>query len=389
MVVLMKVISVVLFLYGILYYVIKWSRKEKGDEFDSEVGLSMGSKSIATGIMLGFFSFVIMPVFSAGPSIVGIVGLVVMVITFRIMSALWMPQILDAVLGPMFSIFDGGSQLAEKEPLMGPIRKARSFQRFEEVIELVDEQMEEFPKNYELYYLKAEVLAVNLHRLEDAREAVQEAVEVVEMTEGQIYGSWTALADWEMSVGRDSEMAEVALMKIVEMFPDSTLAEKALTRISRLPTKEAMHEQDHKPDVKIEKTVRDLGLRNKGRNGPDQDRDKTESFEEEIAGLESEVELNPRDEEARTRLAFLYATFYKDFELARVQFDFLINRPNQAWKDKINLLNRFAALQEECGLSVKEVGMTLDEILKIQPSGAQADQVISHMARIGYVPVAE
>ena len=95
--------------------------------------------------------------------------------------------------------------------------------------------------------------------------------------------------------------------------------------------------------------------------------------------------MNPRDVESRQRLAWLYGTFHKDLDSARTQYDFLLNRPNVEKMEKIRVLNRWVELQQECGASVAELGATLERILSIQPKGAQADQALNQMARIGYV----
>ncbi len=379
----LKILAVGLVVFGVFLYVVK--KRRENEEADTEIGFSTAFKVGITGLMLILFSFLLIPIFRAGPSLLAIGGMCVYVGILAVVATIWVPPFLDLVFGPLFNLFDGGGEEHERVPLLGPIRKARSFQHWDEALELLNEQLEEFPTSYQLQFMKLELLAADMKDLEPAREQSQWMIDELSLSSQQICSVWNSLADWEVSVGRDSEKAKEALNQIVEAFPDSAMQERALDRISRLQGNDAIQLEDNRQPVRIEKEVRDLGLANMARSGPAAGRDRGEELEEEMASLTSAIEMNPRDVESRQRLAWLYGTFHKDLDSARTQYDFLLSRPNVEKMEKIRLLNRWVELQQECGASVAELGATLERILSIQPKGAQADQALNQMARIGYV----
>jgi len=367
---------------GLIVYLFSWFRREQ--KADREVDLSLGFKLGFTGILLIVLFRYLIPIFSQGPSLAAIGGLLILVAVLLCLTMIWARPVIGWLISPLTGILDGGNEVAERVPLMGPILNARSFRNADKALGLIDIELEDFPADFQLNFLKAEILAEDKKDVAAAEQWLRTMDESLELSEGQLCSCWNALAGWYLSVAKDVVQTRRVLEEIADSFPNTLFSEKARTKISRLPTEEAMANSESRAPVAITHHVRDLGLTSMARSGPDPTRDRAEDREVEIARLETEVEINPRDTDARVRLAFLYITFYHDFDLAKGQYDFLLSRPHLSRGEKVKLLDCFAAMQAKGGCTADEIGETLQKIIDLDPRGGAAELARQEMIRIGY-----
>jgi hypothetical protein len=88
----------------------------------------------------------------------------------------------------------------------------------------------------------------------------------------------------------------------------------------------------------------------------------------------------PADNEARERLAVLYAEHYQRLDLAEQQLEQLVAVPNQPPRQVVHWLNLIADLQVKVGGDVERARQTLQRIPEIFPKSAYAENALNRIA---------
>jgi DICT domain-containing protein len=109
-----------------------------------------------------------------------------------------------------------------------------------------------------------------------------------------------------------------------------------------------------------------------------------EDLSETAQKLVDHLTMHPLDNEAREKLALIYADHYQRLDLAADQLEQLIATPNQPGKEIARWLNLLADLQIKHGLDIEAVQNTLQRILDLFP-GLAAAQLAQQ--RLEYLPL--
>jgi len=245
------------------------------------------------------------------------------------------PALVNWVLNPLTGALDGNSEPQKKEPLYSVALARRNQNEPHRAIEAIGEQLREFPYDFEGMMLQAEIEARDLGDMPAARESMELLLTHGDFPRARKSYVLTTLADWELEIARSPERAKAALTRIQEIFPDSEISRTAQQRLLRLPTKEdlADRETTHTHRLPSQRTAAEQAAAAAaiGRNP-----------EEEAAALTARLTERPEDDEARERLAAIYAEHYQRVDMASEQLEQLISDPRQPQGETVRRLNQLA-----------------------------------------------
>ncbi|RME94248.1 MAG: hypothetical protein D6766_06300, partial [Verrucomicrobia bacterium] len=254
-----------------------------------------------------------------------------------VLAVIWAPYINDLFSRPLTNIFDGGRTPPDKEPLTSMVEARRKQGRYAEAARLMREQLAECPGHFGGQMLLAEILADDLHDLPGARAVIAEILTQEHHSPKQIAYALTRMADWYLKHAGDVEAARDCFERILRLFPDSPQAHMARQRLAHLP---GVERELQRPKVKLEAPRADphLGVR----RTPSSPVRHEPAVEEEVRALVEQLEQFPDDNEARERLADLYAGPCGRPDLAIEQFEELLAQPHVPEAHVARWLNRMA-----------------------------------------------
>jgi tetratricopeptide (TPR) repeat protein len=318
-------------------------------------------------VVIGGYFFIDWIIGPQGDAMNKIIGLMAALVLALILAVFWAPPIVDMVSNMIGSIFTGGDEPPPPQPYYSIAETKRKQYKFQEAIYEVQRQLEKFPTDVTGQMMLASIQAENLDDLPAARITIERLCQQPGHTPPQIANAWNALADWHLKL-QDTEAARAALEQIIARFPDTEQAQLAAQRVAHLASKEtllAAHE--HKP-IHLHHGVEDIGLRKESSSllAPEQDA-------AEVAGqLVKHLEQHPLDNEAREKLAMIYAEHYQRLDLAADQFEQLISDPNQPGREVARWLNTLADLQLQHGADYDTIRQTLQRVIDLFPELAAA-----------------
>lgn len=318
-------------------------------------------------VVIGGYFFIDWIIGPQGGPMEKIVGLMAALVLALVLAVFWAPPIVDMVSNLIGSIFTGGSAPPPPQPYYSIAETKRKQYKFQEAIYEVQRQLEKFPTDVTGQMLLASIQAENLDNLPAAQITIERLCQQPGHTPPQIANAWNALADWHLKL-QDTEAARAALEQIIARFPDTEQAQLAAQRIAHLASKEtllAAHE--HKP-MHLRHGAQDIGLMKDPSSllKPEQD-------PAEVAGqLVKHLEQHPLDNEAREKLALIYAEHYQRLDLATDQFEQLITAPTQPGREVARWLNVLADLQLKHGADYDTIRQTLQRVIDLFPELAAA-----------------
>ena len=124
------------------------------------------------------------------------------------------------------------------------------------------------------------------------------------------------LVDWQVEYQRNIDGAQIALEELIMRYPETEAATLAEQRIHHL----TLPDIKKKKPIRVVRIVEDLGLK-KGFKGWDL-HEKTPL--QEVAELNEYLRENPKDWEAREKLAHLYAKTLGDTDAGIAELDYLL-----------------------------------------------------------------
>jgi outer membrane protein assembly factor BamD (BamD/ComL family) len=294
-------------------------------------------------------------------------GLMASLVLAMILVVLWAPPIAEMVSNWIGSLFTGGGAPPAPQPYYSIAETKRKQHKFKEAIYEVQRQLEKFPTDVTGQMLLASIQAENLDDLPAAQITIERLCHQPGHTPAQIANAFNALADWHLKL-QDADAARAALEQIIVRFPDTEQAQLAAQRIAHVASKEtllAAHE--HKP-IPLRHGVEDIGLLKESSSLR-----KLEPDPAELAGqLVKHLEQHPLDNEAREKLAMIYAEHYQRLDLATNELDQLIADPNQPGREVARWLNVLADLQVKYGADYDAIRGTLQRIIDLFPELAAA-----------------
>ena len=182
-------------------------------------------RKLVRGICIGVLVLLASPVLLLGLAFGGIRGLIGAIIELLIMSGVgvFIPACLVASrIGNHFgAIFDGGNEPPEAHPFYYIAKLKRSERKYDEAITRVEEQLKRFPSDFEGQMLLAEIQAEDLHDLPAAQNTIETLAHQKHRQPEEIALAFQKLAEWHLQIGQDQSSARAALMKIIELLPNS------------------------------------------------------------------------------------------------------------------------------------------------------------------------
>lgn len=337
----------------------------------------MAFKWAFTLIIIGLFGYCAVNEigFDAGGAF--IVPLVCVVIGI-VMSLVWAPHLGAWFAKPLTSLFDGGGQEPEPQPLYSAAIAKRKSGKYREALYDIQQQLESFPTDFTGQMLLAEIQAENLHDLRAAANAVEKICQQPEHPPNSIAYSLNTMADWHLKYAQDPATARLCLERICRMLPASEYANLAAQRIAHLGATE-MHLAAHdRKAIQLEAGAQDIGLLSDSSSLAPQGPDPAKLAAEYVQHLQE----HPTDNEVREKLALLYAEHYGRPDLAALELEQMIQQPHQPPQKIVRWLNLVTDLHVRYGQSEEAARSALQRIIDLFPNLSHSQVAEQRLARL-------
>jgi len=281
-----------------------------------------------------------------------------------ILSFVWAPSIGHLLFSPILSALDGGNEEPDPVPLYSTAEGLRKRGKFRESLYAIQEQLQKFPNDFTGQMMIAEIHAENLNDLAAAETDVHRLCTQPKQSPANLAFALNTLADWQLKYAQDAEAARGALEKIRELLPDTEFERVAANRIAHLASTEQLIAAREPSTVKLKPGVEYLGLL----KSQEHLLPKVQDPKEETKQLVAHLEVHPQDQEARERLAVLYARIYGRIDFAAEQIELLVAQPGESPKHIARWLNLLADLQIELTGQTEAAAATLQRIVELYPN---------------------
>ena len=335
-------------------------------------------KWIFTAAVVGFMFKVAVPEFEKG-GYDAIHGLSLTLICGLAMAVTWRHSIIEIIVKPFASLYDGGNEEPELKPLYSIAQTRRKQGKFLEAVMEIRKQLARFPNDCEGVMLLAGIQAEDLKDLASAEITLNHFCDRPEAPPKQVAAAMNQLADWQLKLAQDADSARAALEKIVARFPDTELALLAAQRIAHLGGAEKilLAAHDRQP-MAMPEGAKNVGLLESSEHLRPAEIDPAKLAADYVKHLAQ----HPLDTEIREKLAILYADNYQRLDLAAGELEQLIEMPNQPSKRVAHWLNLLADLQIRHGADYDTVRGTLEKIVDRFPDLAVAEMARTRLARL-------
>jgi TolA-binding protein len=274
------------------------------------------------------------------------------------------------------SLYDGGDQQIDPQPFYSIAEAKRKQGKYPEAVAEIRKQLEAFPNDFKGWMLLAETQAENMGDLAGAQETVERVLTQEGHTPKNITFALNRAADWQIRFGQDLEAARLCLERVTTLFPDTEFAQLAAQRIAHLATPESLAEKNQRPRIVLQHIEEKLGLQ----ENTDARQPKAEDPAKAAQRLVDHLNQFPLDNEAREKLALIYADHYGRLDMATNELEQLIQNPNQPQKHVVRLLNLLADIQVRLGGGPELAKQTLDRIIQAYPESAAAENARHRLA---------
>lgn len=323
---------------------------------------------VMSAVILGggfyFINWMTGPNPGAGEKIAAVLAGAVIGLIFAI---LWLPAIVEKVSETIGALFTGGGEPPPPQPVYSPAIAMRKQGRFREALYEVQQQLARFPKDVTGQMMMAEIQAEDLKDLPAAQLTIERLCQQSGHSAPQISNAFNALADWHLKA-LNPDAARAVLEQILARLPDTEQALLAEQRISHLASKETLQAAiEHRP-IELRAGIKDLGLI---KDPPKALRAEIDPGKE-AAELVAKLERHPTDNDAREKLAMIYAGHFQRLDLAIDQLEQLVSAPKQSGKEVARWLNVMADLQLKLGADYDTIRATLQRVIDLFPELAAA-----------------
>lgn len=189
-------------------------------------------------ILIGILALMAVPFLLLGFAFGGIRGVIGVIIELLFASGIGIfglsAFLVWRLAEPIGAIFDGGNEPPEAAPFYYIANLCRKQGKYEEAVARVEQQLRKFPKDLTGQMLLAEIQAEDLHDPSAAQSTVEHLIHQNCHSPEEVARALHRLADWHLQIGQDKASAQTALMRIIELFPNSELARLAYERLSHL-----------------------------------------------------------------------------------------------------------------------------------------------------------
>src|SRR5262245_36313137 len=115
-----------------------------------------------------------------------------------VMSILWTPHFGELLARPFTSMFDGGNQEIEPQPLYSIAIAKRKAGKYQEAIYEIHKQLERFPHDFQGLIMLAEIQAENLNDLSGAEITIERLLNQPGHVPSNIALALNEVADWRL-----------------------------------------------------------------------------------------------------------------------------------------------------------------------------------------------
>ncbi len=325
-----------------------------------------------TGGLLGFAGWI-------GPGVGGAFTVPFVCVGYGVaMSVLWAPHVGALLAKPLTSLFDGGDQEVEPQPLYSTAQSKIKRGQYQEAAYEIKEQLARFPADVTGQVMLAELQAEHLNDLPGAQVTVERLCAQPGHAPKTIAVALNSLADWHLKYAQDVEAARLALDKIIELLPHTEEAQMACQRIAHLGTTESLLAARERPILHLRPGAQNVGLL---KDSADLKKP-AEDPAAQAAALVRHLEQHPSDNEARENLAWIYADHYARLDLAIDQLEQMIQQPNQPPKQVVHWLNAITDMHIRIGNDYETARQSLQRIIDLFPEQSAAENARQRLGRL-------
>jgi tetratricopeptide (TPR) repeat protein len=285
-----------------------------------------------------------------------------------VFSIIWAPEIGGVIAKPFATLYDGGAVESKPQALYSIAVAKRKQGRYAEAIAEVRRQLERFPGDFPGCLMLAEIQAHDLHDLPAACATLEQFVSSPGHARKNVAYALNTLAEWHLKYSRDFAAAKDALERIPQQFPDSPEAHAALQRLAHFDDFQQYAASKERIPLAVPQAVGPLGLRDAPVAAPVPEAD-TAGL---AAKLVAHLEQHPSDNEARERLALIYAGQFQRLDLALLEFEQLVAQTNAPAQEIVRWLNLMADLHVSVGQDLAAAEAALRRIAQLYPDSAAA-----------------
>jgi tetratricopeptide (TPR) repeat protein len=291
------------------------------------------------------------------------------------LGLLFAPQLGSWMARPIISLFDGGSQELERQPMYAIALAHRKRGRYPRAIAEIQKQLAAFPGDYPGTLMLAEIQIESQRDVSSAIQILEDWIVQFGQQSDRVPSALHQIADWHLGGRSDPGSARHALERIQQLHPDSEAAHIARRRLAHLASTETLSDRADPHRIRIEQYPERVGLMTEPlRPPPPQDPAAL------AAAYLSQLEQFPDDNETRENLARLYAEQFKNLALARVEFEWLLAQSRAPERQIVRWLNLLAHVELQTSGDLDAARATLERIVDRFPKSAAAQQARQRIA---------
>jgi tetratricopeptide (TPR) repeat protein len=299
-----------------------------------------------------------------------------------LLGILWAGSIGTWLARPLVALFDGGSQEIQPEPCYSAVTRHRMRGESNEAIQEVHRQLDAFPGDLTGTLLLAEIQAQDLHDPHAAIQTLESWMQIWGPSSSRAPATLHRIADLQLRHHQDPSSARAALERIVKTSPNTEAAHLAAQRIAHLASKEMLAEKTAPHRIRIGQYPTHPGWQpcRGGETNPSIDLAADPSAA--IAECTRHLEQFPEDDEARERLARLYAERDGNMKRAQPELERLIAQSGATHRQVARWLNLMVDLQLHVAGDDAAARATLQRIIERSPQSASAEKARHRLALI-------
>jgi outer membrane protein assembly factor BamD (BamD/ComL family) len=285
------------------------------------------------------------------------------------LGILWAPQFGSWIAHPIVSLFDGGTQQLEPEPLYAIAQAHRKRGRYAEAIAEIHRQLALFPGDYTGTLMLADIQAAHQKDFDGAIQILEQWIADWGARSNRVPAALNQIAEWHIHGRQDPESARAALERVAALFPDTEAAYLASQRLTHIASSETLADRAHPHRIRLGEYPARVGLLTEPLRPPP-----PEDPAAQAARCLGQLEQYPDDNETRERLARIYAEELDQLGLARQQMEWLLAQPKAPEREVARWLNLLAHLELHQAGNLEAARAALQRIVDRYPKSAAAEQ---------------
>ena len=353
---------------AVVIYIIRKQLRNRQNDPVKVIGLWVLSFVVFLGIA-----------YSAVAAHEGIALLFVLLVSLPIaifLGLAWTPTIVNTLVSPLTTALSGDDTVAYEGPAYGQALAKRKRGQYEDAVEAVEAQLEQYPGDFDGLMLKASIQAENLDDLPAAVATIQETLEDPGKVRFNLPVALNKMADWQLTIAGDASAAKRTLEKIREALPGSQAAQLVSQRLASLDASEESEAAAEDFNESYRHLVEESAAKDDF-TGPLEiprpvEVDPLQTDEAKLQTCLRRVALHPDSINNREELAALYLGHMKQPALAIQQYEHLLTLPGTTIHQKTAWLNKVADIQIKSGETYESIRATLLLIVSLNPKAATA-----------------